>query len=281
MRKAICHYSFHRRYAEEKWTPRRLAQEVQALGVEGIDFHARLLGVPPAQAGAVIREALADSGLTLSGLSLGNDFNQADPAAFRAQIDLVKGWLPVAAEVKAPVSRIFGGHIPLAQRSDPQVLVQGLRRIQDALGEVVREAERLGVILALENHGGLPCTGEEQVSVIRAIHSPNLRATVDVGNYLSGGQEGDAGSRLAAPYAAYVHLKDFKKVPDASAPFGRKLTACVVGEGDVDHAACLKALADSGYNGFVALEYEGTESELTGVPRSVAFMNRVMADHAR
>ena len=50
MRKAICHYSFHRRYAEEKWTPARLVQEVKALGAEGIDFHARLLGIPPTEA---------------------------------------------------------------------------------------------------------------------------------------------------------------------------------------------------------------------------------------
>lgn len=278
MRKAICHYSFHRRYAEEKWDPRRLVEEVRALGIEGIDFHARLLGIPPAQAAGVIRSALAGSGLTLSGFSLGNDFNQEDPARFRSQVDAVKGWLPVAAEIGAPVSRVFGGHLPIEKRQDPAAKAKGRQWILDGLGEVVKVAEKLGVVLALENHGGLPCTGEEQVEVIRAINSRCLRATIDVGNYLSGGQEGHVGTAVAAGEAAYVHFKDFRKVPDATAPFGRKLVSCVVGAGDVDHRACLRALMKSGYDGFVALEYEGVESEVTGVPQSVAFMKQVMAE---
>ena len=278
MRKAICHYSFHRRYAEEKWDPKRLVREVRALGVEGIDFHARLLGIPPPQAAAVIRDALAGSGLTLSGFSLGNDFNQEDPAAFRAQVDAVKGWLPVAAEIGAPVSRIFGGHLPYDKRQDPAAKAKGRQRILDGLAEVVRVAEKLGVVLALENHGGLPCTGEEQVEVLRVINSRCLKATIDVGNYLSGGQEGHVGTAIAAADAAYVHFKDYKKVADPTAPYGRKLVSCVVGQGDVDHRACLRALMKSGYTGFIALEYEGIESEVTGVPQSVAFMNEVMSE---
>ncbi len=104
----------------------------------------------------------------------------------------------------------------------------------------------------------------------------HLKATVDVGNYMTCGQEGAVGTRLAAPFAAYVHFKDMKKVADAAAPAGWKINACVLGEGDVDHRACLDILKKAGYNGFVALEYQGPEDEKTGVPRSVAFMKKVM-----
>ena len=97
-----------------------------------------------------------------------------------------------------------------------------------------------------------------------------------MGNYLQGGQEGHVGTRVAAPYAAYVHFKDFKKIPDASSPFGARLEACGLGEGAVDHRACLDALRQAGYDGFVALEYEGAEDEKTAVPKSVAFMKKVM-----
>ncbi len=48
MKLAICHYSFHRRWAQESWDVDRLTDEVKALGVEGIDYHARLLGYRPA-----------------------------------------------------------------------------------------------------------------------------------------------------------------------------------------------------------------------------------------
>ena len=275
MRKAICHYSFHRRWGEEKWTPDRLAAEVEALGIEGIDFHAGLLGDPSNAAGLIAR-AVGDHGLVLSGLSLSNNFNQDDPEAFRQQVEMVVTWMQVAAEAGAPVSRIFGGSLSRESRTDPAARAGRRGRILEGLGAVVREAEKLGLLLALENHGGLPCTGEEQVDLIEAIGSPNLRATIDVGNYMQGGQEGHEGTRAAAEYAAYVHFKDYRKVPGEGTPWGWTVEACTVGEGDVDHRACIAALREAGYDGFIALEYEGTEDERTGVPRSVDFLNQVI-----
>jgi sugar phosphate isomerase/epimerase len=227
-------------------------------------------------AAARIQAALAKSGLTLSGLSLGNDFNQDAPEKFHAQVETVKEWIRVAAQVRAPVSRIFGGYLHGAQKNDPAAKALGRQRILDGLGEVVGEAAKHGVVLAIENHGGLPCTGEEQVDVIRAINSPHLKATVDVGNYMSCGQEAHVGTRIAAAEAAYVHFKDMKRIPDAASPFGWKIEACVLGEGAVDYRACLDALKAAGYNGFIALEYEGPEDEKTGVPKSVKVMKKVM-----
>ena len=86
MRKAICHYSFHRRWAAEKWTADRLAEEVKSLGIEGIDFHAGMMA-PSATAAERVRAALSKTGLTLSGLSLGNDFNKEKPEEFRVQVE--------------------------------------------------------------------------------------------------------------------------------------------------------------------------------------------------
>ena len=275
MQTAVCHYSLNRRAKAENWTLKRLVQEVQMLGADGVDFHTSILGSP---AGGIeaIRTALSGSAVKLAGLSMGNNFSSDKPEEFRAQVDKVKQWIAVAAAVQAPVSRIFGGSMALAQRDDPAVKQQKTQRVLDGLGEVVREAEKYGLVLALENHGHLPCTGEEQVAMIQAIHSPCLKATIDVGNYLSGGQEGHVGTRLAAPYCAYVHFKDFKKIPDAASPLGWKLEGCVVGAGVVNHRACLEALRDAGYNGFVALEYEGREDEATGVVKSLEFMKKVM-----
>ncbi len=276
---ALCHYSLHRRWKAECWTLDRLMAEVKALGLARVDVHAGMLGSPEGAA-ASIRSALAASGLVLSGLSLSNNFSSDAPAEVRAQLDLVKRWIAVAAAVRAPVSRIFGGHLAPAQRRDPAVLARKLAQITDALGEAAREAERQGVVLALENHGGLPCTGEEQAGVIRAVRSPALKATVDVGNYLACARDALEEVRRAAPYAAYVHVKDFIRSPDPAAPGGVALKACVLGDGTVNPRACLEALRAAGYDGVVALEYEGREDEQTGVPRSLAFLNRVLKEMA-
>lgn len=274
MRTAICHYSFHRRYNAEGWSPLRLAQEVAALGVEGVDFHAGLLGGTDGAVEA-IGDALAQTGRVLSGVSLSNNFNQEDGGALAQQIANVEHWMAVGAEVGAPVMRIFGGHV--TDRTDAEAMAGAHQRVLDALGQVTRRAERLGVVLALENHGGLPCSASEQVEVIEAIGSPNLQATIDVGNYMACGQEAHEGTHVAAECCAYVHFKDFAKIPSAERPWGWTTRPATVGAGDIDHRACLLALREAAFDGFVALEYEGEDDESVGVPASVAYMNQVMA----
>ncbi|MBM4019105.1 MAG: sugar phosphate isomerase/epimerase [Planctomycetes bacterium] len=276
MRKAVCHYSFHRRHVAEKWTPDRLAQEVKALGIEGIDYHARMLGASDDAMAAQITAAVAKHGLILSSLSLGNNFNKPKAEEFKAEVEAARKWIQFAARVKAPVSRVFGGSLGAAERKDDAARKAAWQRMIDGLAEIAREAEKCGVVLGVENHGGLPCTAEEQIATIKAVNSKALRATVDVGNYMQGGQEGHVGTALAAPYAAYVHLKDSKRAGDPARPEAAKLVPCVLGEGAVDLAACVAALRKAGYAGFVGLEYEGTEDETTGVPKSVAVMKKLL-----
>jgi hydroxypyruvate isomerase len=269
---SLCHYSLHRTCEKEGWSLSQLADYAASLGVEGIDFHTRL--IPSDTTGAQIRKVVAHAGLVLTGLSFSNNFNVADASERQHQIHQVQEWIRLAASAGAPVSRVFGGH--LKDRRDPKARREGTKLILDALSEVVRTAEEHGVVLALENHGGLPCTGEEQVEVIEAIGSEYLRATIDVGNYMQCGQEGHLGTQIAAGYAAYLHFKDFRKVADAASPWGWTIEPCTVGEGDVDHGACLQALRQAGYGGHVAIEYEGSDDELTGVPASVAYTRRVI-----
>lgn len=268
MKKAICHYSYHRTLKEKNWTLKDFVEKAEGLGIEGIDFHARFLPAPSEAPGA-IKKALAGSSLELSGLSLSTDFN-CEGQEFDEMVEKTKEWIQAAGELGAKISRIFGGGIK--DRSDSASLNRSLERILRAMEILVPEAEKNGVVLAIENHGGLPGTGQEQVDIIKKIDSPFFKATVDVGNYMSCGQDSVEGSTLAAPYCAYVHFKDFKKTDEG-------LRSCIVGAGDVDHAGCLRALAGSGYNGYVALEYEGKEEdELTGVSKSIAFMLEVMKD---
>jgi len=269
MKIAVCHYSLHRVFVEQQWTLNKFAEYVKELDVPGIDFHVRFLDSPETAADK-IQAALDATGLELSGLSMSNNFNVQNEKKYREQIDTVKVWLKVANQVNAPVSRVFGGHIN--DRSNPDMLNQGMENVLNALKELVPVAEEQGVILALENHGGLPCTGKEQVEIIEKINSPYLRATIDVGNYMQAPQDGAEGTAIAAKHCAYLHFKDFRRLPDG------KLKATVVGEGDIDHRKCMQSVVDAGFDDYVALEYEGSEDELTGVPKSIQYMKDVVND---
>lgn len=272
MKLAVCHYSFHRRWQQENWGIDRLTDEVNALGVEGIDYHARLLGVSD---GLVenIWEALERTGLELAGFSLSTNFNLDTVEESEEHIQDTLMWLRIAEQLQAPVCRIFGGRV---NRDDRDAMQAGFERVVRALRILAPEAERMGLVLALENHGGLPCTAEEQVEMLKEVGSPALKATVDLGNYMQGGQTALEGTRIAAPYAAYVHVKD-NSLTGSVDDRGRNFESCTIGRGDVDIPGCLRILKRAGFNGVAALEYEGPEDEKTGVPESVRYMKEIMA----
>lgn len=271
MRLALCHYSFHRVWEAQKWTCRQYVKQTEELGLAGIDFHARLLG-DPNEAVANITEALKGSRLELASLSLSTDFNQTDNVKFQAQVDSARSWLKVAGEVGAPVSRVFGGH---AGRTDATQLAADRQRIEQALELILPEAEKQRVILAVENHGGYPATGEEQCQLTAKFASPWLKAMVDVGNYLIVGQDCVAGTALAAGVAAYVHLKDYRRQPDATKQLGYACVGETLGRGVVDHADCLAVLKQAGYTGWLGLEYEGQDDEIRGVAESLAYLKKL------
>jgi sugar phosphate isomerase/epimerase len=273
MKLGMCHYSYHRLWTEQSWDVDRLTDEVKALDIPGIDYHARLLGT---QEGAAerIAAALDRTGLELSGFSLSTDFNQP-PEKLEPHLEDTLKWLDVAAQLKAPACRVFGGH---ADRANPGDVEAGMEYIIGVLKRLAPEAESRGLVLALENHSGLPGTAEEQNRVIEEVGSPAVRSTIDVGNYMGAGQEGADAVPIAAKYAAYVHVKDCKKTSDElNAKGGMQYHACTVGAGDVDIPACLRSLAAAGYDGYVAIEYEGKEDEAIGVPASTEYMKKVLA----
>ena len=134
-------------------------------------------------------------------------------------IDNTIKWMQVAAEVNAPVSRIFGGTLKDRLKVDEDTKKKAFQRVTDALGVLSKEAENLGLVLALENHGGLPCTAEEQMAIIESVGSKYLQATIDIGNYLQCGQEATEGVQLAKNTVLMSILKILKE-PTLPPPAG-------------------------------------------------------------
>jgi sugar phosphate isomerase/epimerase len=92
-----------------------------------------------------------------------------------------------------------------------------------------------------------------------------LRVCLDTGNLLMPSSEGNAPqpdydgiSRLAS-YAVLVHAKTY---------FGGGEWYTV----DLDYRRIAQILTDTGFQGYVSLEFEGKEDPETGVPRSVALL---------
>lgn len=188
-------------------------------------------------------------GLDVSGTAVGNDFCHPDSDVRAKQIADVKQWVDYAAIMDAPVIRIFSG----SARS-PQTTTEAHRLAVEAIEECCEYSGQRGVFLALENHGGLTTTVDGLMQLVRDVQSPWFGVNLDTGNFHSQDVYGDL-SQLA-PYALNVQVKVVIK-PEG----GSKQPT------DFNHLAAI--LRESGYRGYIVLEYEESEDPRVACPRYV------------
>jgi sugar phosphate isomerase/epimerase len=185
-------------------------------------------------------------GLTVSGTPVGNTFTYPPGSQLEKQIDDVKKWVDHAAELGAPVIRIFAGNLQKGTTEE-----QARHWCIEAIERACEYAGKKGVVLALENHGGIVSTADQVLSIVTAVKSEWFGVNWDSGNF----RGPDPYKELAkiAPYAVTVQLKT------EVAPNGKKQEA--------DLEVVIGILRSAGYRGFVALEYEAKEDPKTAVPR--------------
>jgi len=216
---------------------------------------------------------MKDCGLALSGYAAGNNFAVADPECFARQTALVKKAVHEAAEFGAPCLRIFGGYHEACGGEKGMTMSRGLECVERGLEAVLHEAEKCGVVLALENHGRIPGLADELLWFCRRFDSPFLRVLFDCANFMANNMDESehpccAFEKLKS-YVVHCHVKSFMPAPPET---GRRMVGCVAGEG---HIVPLRqffyTLAQNGYGKYCSLEYEGGAytPEAEGVPRSL------------
>jgi L-ribulose-5-phosphate 3-epimerase len=109
-----------------------------------------------------------------------------------------------------------------------------------------------------ENHGGPSSNPDALLALIKAVNSPYFGTLPDFGNF----QKTRHGKYMIDIYDAIARMMPYAKgVSAKSYDFdsqGRETT--------LDYARILKIVTDSGYHGFVGIEYEGKRlSEPEGI----------------
>ena len=125
-----------------------------------------------------------------------------------------------------------------------------------ALKECVPVAEEAGVVMALENHGGITTTSAQVIALIEAVDSPWLQVNLDTGNYgLDPDVDPYEGMRRVAALSVTAHHKVSMRTPD--------------GPKRVNVTQVVSTLRAADYRGFLNIEFEEDDDPMTGVPRVV------------
>lgn len=189
-----------------------------------------------------------DQGLDISGTAVGNDFGVSDSGKLQEQITSVKKWIDHASVLGAPVIRIFAGQVDVADEQKSR------RQMVSAMEDCCEYAGTKGISLALENHGGPTATVEGLLQFVHEVKSPWFGINLDTGNFHSDDIYGDLAR--VAPYTLNVQVKVQTSGPDG------KVTP-------TDYPRLGKILKDSGYRGYVVLEYESEGDPRIACPRAI------------
>jgi sugar phosphate isomerase/epimerase len=138
---------------------------------------------------------------------------------------------------------------------------QGFGWVIESFEKCLPTAEKLGVVMGLENHWGLGRTAEGVLRIVKAIDSPWLQVTADTGNFL---EDQYRQFEMLAPRTVYVQAKTY---------FGGGTWYTL----DIDYQRIASILRKVNYNGYISLEFEGEESHQTAIPKSLKLLRRAFS----
>ncbi len=174
-------------------------------------------------------------GIGISGTGIRNDFAQPDPAKRAADVQRALAWIETAADLGAPVIRVFAGAVPpgYEQRWD-----EAAAWMIDALGQCVEHGRKHGVVVGVQNHGDMLKSADECLKIVRAINSPWFGLIVDTGNMLVADPYADLAR--VVPHAVNWQVKESIFNNDPARP--------------VDVPRLVRLIRDGGYRGYVPIE---------------------------
>jgi sugar phosphate isomerase/epimerase len=243
-----CAYSYSSYLGKGKMTMEQFILEAVNLGVLGVDITTYWLKSTEPAYLAGLRNFAYRHGMPFSGLAIGADLCQPPGAKRQEIIETVKKWVDATELAGASHLRVFGDKLPAGATEE-----QGIQWVIETMKPACEYAAGKGVILGLETHSGLSTKAANIIAILRGVDSPYAGCNLDISNFRENPYEQ---IQACLPYATHAHIRDF---------YGERKQPL-----DLDRVWQL--FAQSGYKGFLSVEYEGEEDAMTGVPKLVSKM---------
>jgi sugar phosphate isomerase/epimerase len=258
MRLSCCAYSYRQALQSGAMTLPEFLTTCRKIGFDGVELTAYYFPTTERAYLNDIKLRAHHEGLAISGAAVGSDFAQPDAEKRRAHVAMTLEWIERAVILGAPTLRVFAGGVREGQSEE-----EAFQNVVDCLQECAAAAQAQGVLLALENHGGLTGTAEGTLRLLRAVDSPALGLNLDFGNF-----HGDIYEQFAAcaPHAVATHVK-----PSATITPGRPET-----REEIDYRRVRDILTTACYRGFLAMEYEEETPPETAVPQFAAALREAL-----
>lgn len=151
----------------------------------------------------------------------------------------------------------------------------------DGLGRLGEYASTVGINILVENHGGYTSNAAWLATLLATVNMQNVGALPDFGNFCLGEEfyDTEANRWLCSDeydrYQGIAELMPFAKGISAKSYDFDHQGNCV----ETDYVRALRIIKDSGYRGYLGIEYEGANlDEDEGIRKTKALLDRVIAE---
>jgi sugar phosphate isomerase/epimerase len=227
------------------------------LGLDGVELTQYYFPEESARYLNHIKREAFRRGLEVAGTAVGGNFSNADAEARAEQVEHVKDWVIKSSMLGSPVLRVFAGGRPEGVEE-----AEARRWVREGLTQCAVTAAEHGVVLALENHGGLTASADGVLDLIEPLsENPWVGLNLDCGNF-----SGDIYEQFArcAGHVVTTHAKVSAGRGDERVP--------------VDYRKVVRTLRAAGYAGYLSIEYEESGDARIGVDRFAAYLRGCIVD---
>jgi sugar phosphate isomerase/epimerase len=256
LRTALCAYSFRKDLESKKMSYDDVIRLAVDLDVDGVDMTVYWLPDTSDSTLLPLRRLAYRNAVEIYSISVRTEMTKPAGAERDKEIAGIRKWVDVAEKLGAGHIRVFGGKVPKGASED-----QAAQWVTEVLKVGSEYAGSKGVILGLENHGGITERADTILKIVKAVNSPWLGINLDTGNFDKNAYQQ---IEMCLPYAVNAQLKTLIRAGED----GQTNKA--------DWAKIVRMFAGSGYKGYLALEYEDKEDASVAVPRYTRELNALV-----
>ncbi len=246
LKPALCAYSFRQDLQSKTRSYEDLVRSCVEWDVDGLDM--TVYWVPSTEKPWLhsLRRLAYRCGVQIYSIAIRTELTRAEQKDRDAEVENIRRWVDVAAALGAGHIRVFGGYLRGGITEE-----QAVPWVVECLQRGAEYAGSHGVILGLENHGGITTRAERILEIVGKVNSPWVGINLDTGNFP---QDPWRQMEMCLPHAVNVQVKSEMVYEDGK-------------RGPQDWDRVVKLVASAGYKGYLSLEYEAREPAATAVPR--------------
>ncbi len=258
-RTGLVAYSYGPRLQAKTMTYEDLIRIAVETGIDGLEMTVYWLPSTADDYLASLRRLAYKNGVDIYGI--GTRVQLANPAGGVRDKHLadLRQWVDVAQKLGASYIRVFAN-----QRPSGATLEQAIGFAAETLKTGAEYAGARGIVLGLEDDGGITEFAKETIEIIRQAASPWAGMNLDTGN-LRPPKVYDQ-IEMSIPYAVGTHIKPTVALDDGS------------GRAPVDFDRMYGMFAKQGYRGYMGLEHDAADP--AEVPRYLRQMKEMAGKYS-